>query len=267
MASKYPPFSVARATALELNLKSTKAYLDWHKKNNPSYLPRYPNRVYKEFVSWNDWLGTQNTFTPNQGVTYRPYWEAVKWSQKNAADHNLNTGAEWVEWCRQNRDTLLPKDIPMSPEAAYDEFKGNGWSVWLGQDVRAKLLASQVQTHLFAICSSANLATPGNYYTVVHAPMGEADLRERLQEHKDMRVYRGYKWENELSEQVGKLFSTFGKDIGEGVWFFPNLNALIFELDQILEWVTIKKTKDKVEVTMTTTYEVMFPDHMYKIKV
>jgi len=245
---KYPPFSVARATALELNLKSAKAYLNWHKENNPAYLPRYPNRVYKEFVSWNDWLGTKNVFTPNQGVSFRPYWEAVKWSQKNAADHNINTGAEWVAWCRQNRDTLLPKDIPMAPEAAYDEFKGNGWSVWLGTDLRGKMLASQVETHIFAICSNANLATPGNYYTIIHAPMGESEMHQKLAEHTDMRVYRGYKWDVALVEQVGQLFEVFGKNMGEGVWFIHNLNELIFELDMILEWFPIKKDKSVIRM-------------------
>jgi hypothetical protein len=240
MSTKFPPFITARQHALELAFQSKGDYIKWHKENNPQYLPRYPNRVYKEFVSWNDFLGTQNFFAANKPGVYRPYWEAVKWSQANAALYNIDTGKQWVEWCHANKGGLLPKDIPQSPEVVYLEFKGNGWEVWLGQNVRAKMKAIGVQTHLFAICSHENLSIPGNYYTILHAKQGEAELKEKLALHKDMKLYRAYKWDESIAEEVTKLIDSFSKDMGEGKIFIPNLNSLLFELDCMLEFL-IKK--------------------------
>lgn len=266
IGSKYPPFNTARQHAHELAFKSSVQYLKWHKENNPAYLPRYPNRVYtKEFVSWNDFLGTQNSFNQNHSKQWRPYWEAVKWSQKNAAEHNINTGPEWLAWCKNSGK--LPEDIPQTPESVYDEFRGNGWSVWLGQDVRAKLIAASVITHLFVICSNGNLAIPGNYYNIIHAPTGEKELKDKLAEHRDMKVYRGYKWDPEQAETVSKLIDAMGTNMGEGMYFFPNLNALLFELDSILEWVNIKKTDIEIVISEQKQYEIMFPDAAYKHKV
>lgn len=269
MASKYPSFTIARQSALELHMESKGAYIRWHKEHNPAYLPRYPDRVYtKEFVSWNDFLGTQTVFKGTKEKIapdkYRPYWEAVKWAQHNAAVYDINTGVEWVAWCKNCADKV-PNDIPKSPEQHYNEFKGNGWSVWLGQDVRAKLKAHGMPTHLFAICSHENLNVPGNYYKIIHASNGSAELKEKLSAHKDMKVFRAYKWDDAIAEDINKLIASFSKDMGEGKVFIPNLNTLIFELDMLLEFVIVKKKAELVEVELKER-DMHFADHMYKVK-
>lgn len=232
MRKKYAPFQTARQAALELSLSSRAAYIAWHKKHQPAYLPRYPNRVYKEFASWNDWLGTKNVFAPNVAKIFRPYWEAVKWAQKSAADNNIDTMQQWLEWVKLNP---LPDDIPARPDISYKEFTGNGWNTWLGKDIRGRLNAAKENTHIFAICSYWNLSVPRNYYAFVHAPMGVAEMRLKINQVKDLVVYRAYYWEPELSEQLNNLFKQYARDEGDGKMYCPNLNALIFEIDMILE--------------------------------
>lgn len=233
--SQYPPFSTARQGALDLHLSSRKAYIEWHKANNPKYLPRYPNRVYKEFTSWNDWLGTQNVFAPNQAKAFRPFWEAVKWAQKTAAENDIDTMQGWIDYTRRD-GVVIPGDIPMRPDTSYKEFVGNGWNVWLGKDIRGRLKAAKQNTHLFAICSYWTLSVPRNYYAFVHAPTGAAEMRVKLEYAKDLEVFRAYYWEPELAEQVNELFKRFARDEGDGKMFVPNLNALLFELDMLLQW-------------------------------
>lgn len=233
--TSFPPFHTARQAALELNLQSRNAYIDWHKKHNPPYLPRYPNRVYKEFVSWNDWLGTRNSFAPLEKKVFRPYWEGVKWAQQYAADNDLNTMQDWIEHLKKD-GVVIPDDIPRRPDIQYEDFKGNGWPVWLGKDVRSKLKAARVNTHIFAICSYWNLSVPRNMYAFVHAKNGVAEMKEKIDRVKDLVVFRAYWWDEDQADAVHDLFKRFARDEGDGKMFVPNLNALMFELDNILEW-------------------------------
>jgi len=237
MSNKYAPWNTARQAALELSLQSKSAYIKWHKEIKPTYLPRYPDKVYDEFVSWNDFLGTQNAFRGNieKDRLWRPYWEAVKWAQSIASQFDLDSRVDWVDWCKTEKN--LPIDIPLAPDVVYAEFKGNGWPVWLGKDVRSKLKAMGVQTHLFVICSHENLSVPGNYYTIMHAKLGISELKEKLSKHKDMRIYRIYDWDEKLSDQVNKMIEAYSKDMGDNKLFIPDLNSLLFELDCTLTWV------------------------------
>lgn len=232
MSKHFAPWSTARQAALELNLSSRSAYIKWHKANQPKYLPRYPNRVYKEFTSWNDWLGTQNVFNYNKAKILRPFWEAVKWAQKVAADNDIDTMQGWLDYIKINPP---PNDIPMRPDTAYEEFVGNGWNTWLGKDIRGRLKAAKVNTHIFAICSFWTLSVPRNIYAFVHAPLGVAEMRLKIEGVKDLVVYGAWYWESEIGDQLDKLFKQYARDEGDGKMFVPDMHSLIFELDLLLE--------------------------------
>lgn len=238
MAKKnnYAPFSTARQAVLELNFSSKKAYVEWHKASKCTYMPRYPNRVYKEFVSWNDWLGTQNVFAPNIAKPMRIFWEAVKFAQKLCADNDINTMQGWVDWTRANK---LPDDIPARPDTYYKEFTGNGWSTWIGKDIRGRLKAAKHETHVFAICNFWGLNVPNNYYAFVHAPMGVAEMRGKIDQAKDLIVFRAWYWESDKGEELNNLIKRYARDEGDGKMFCPNLNSLVFELDCLLEFIAL----------------------------
>lgn len=230
--SRYQPYAQARATALDLQLNSRSAYVKWHTETKCQYLPRYPERVYKEWVSWNDWLGTANVFKGDRQKPVRPMWEAVKWSQEFAGVHNISTMSEWLAYWKEHEDEL-PADIPARPDTRYVEWSQIGWKGWLGTDVRGRLLAAKQSTGLFAICSHHNLRMPGNKYALIQAEKGEAEFLQILRSEPDLRTVRCYKIDNELKEKVLETINLYGRDEGDG-WFIPNVNDVLFELDQIL---------------------------------
>ncbi len=228
--SKYPPYHQARATAIDLCLASASKYREWHKENKISYLPAYPERVYKEWVSWNDYLGNQNVFKGEVKQIVRPYWDAVKWAQEFAALHNLNIIQDWHNYWKDHKDEL-PTDIPLNPDAKYMEWVN--WGVWLGTDVRSRLLTAKMDTALLCICSRHSLSVPGNMFTIVQAEKGESELRSILKRDTELKVVKCYKMENEYKEQVMEVVKRWGRNDGNG-WFVPNVNNILFELDAIL---------------------------------
>lgn len=232
--SKYPPYSQARQQSLDLQLNSRAEYIKWHTDTKCQYLPRYPERVYKEWVSWNDWLGTANVFKGDliNQKPVRAFWEAVKFAQEFAALHNLDTMADWINYWKEHEDEL-PSDIPSRPDTRYVEWNQIGWKGWLGTDVRGRMAAAKQSTALFAICSHHNLRMPGNKYALIQAEQGPTELLRILKEHEDLVVVRCYRMDNELKEKVYELISAYGRDEGDG-WFIPNVNNVLFELDGML---------------------------------
>ena len=230
--SKYPPYHQGRAQALDLQLNSRQQYIDWHTRTDCKYLPRYPERVYKDWVSWNDWLGTANVFKGDAVKQVRPFWDAVKFAQSHAELHNINTMAEWLLWCKEHSEEL-PDDIPAHPDVHYAEWQQVGWKGWLGTDVRARLAAARHSTALLCLCSYHTLSKPGNIYAVVHADRGEGELRQVLAQDTTLRVVRAYKIGGDDKEIVMDCLNHFGRQEAEG-WFIPNINDLLFELDNRL---------------------------------
>lgn len=231
MASKYPPYPQARATAIDLQLASASKYREWHRMNKIKYLPCFPERVYlDEWAGWNDFLGNQNIFKGEVKQDVRPYWDAVKWSQEFASLHSLDTIQDWNTYWKEHKDDL-PKDIPLNPDAKYMEWVN--WGVWLGTDVRGRLLAAKTDTALLCICSRHSLSVPGNKFAIIQAEKGESELRSTLSRDKELRVVKCYRMENEYKEQVLAVINKWGRNEGDG-WFVPNINNVLFELDQLL---------------------------------
>lgn len=257
--SKYPPYQHARQQALELQLNSRQQYIDWHTSSKCQFLPRYPERVYKEWVSWNDWLGTANVFKGDlfDGKTLRPFWDAVKWAQQHAGTHDINTMAQWIVYCKDHGDQI-PADVPHRPDQRYTDWAQIGWKGWLGTEVRSKLVAAKQNTALLAICSHHSNRMPGNKYAIIQAENGEAQLINILGQHKDLVVIRVYTMENDLKEQVIALLSRHGRDEGDG-WFIPNVNNLLFDLDMVLLQHRMVVPPRKVVVEFTE--EMLAPGH------
>ncbi len=228
--SKYPPYHQARATAIDLALASANKYREWHKENKITYLPAYPERVYKDWVSWNDFLGNQNVFKGELKQEVRPYWDAVKWAQEFASIHDLDTIQDWSNYWKEHREEL-PSDIPLSPDSKYMEWVN--WGVWLGTDIRSRLLTAKMNTGLLCICSRHSLSVPGNMFTIIQAEKGEVELRSTLTRDRELRVVRCYKMEGEIKDQIMETIKKHARHDSRG-WFCENVNNLLFELDLLL---------------------------------
>lgn len=106
------------------NLKA-KSSLDWRKliekEAIPDYIPKSPQDVYKEWVSWNDFLGTDNK-KPSD-YNYIPLKDAIEYVQKN-----LDVKSK-LEWRKLVLDGKIPNNIPNRPERYY---RNRGWMSWNG---------------------------------------------------------------------------------------------------------------------------------------
>ena len=228
--SRFPPFAVAKAQALDLQMPSSYAYKAWHKKNKIKYLPRFPDRVYREWVSWNDYLGTNNEYKGEHRKKVRPYWEAVTWAQQICKDNQLSTVEDYKIWAKENKDKL-PADIPLHPDGKYVK-EWEGWGIWLGNTVKAKVEVAKQELGLIAICSMQRLSLPGNSYSIIESE-GEGEIIDAFNRDMSLRMVKCYNLPKQDRELVYSLLNKHGRNNGD-FWFIPNVSNLIFELDQML---------------------------------
>jgi hypothetical protein len=105
-----------------LDIKSCSEWLEhWKLNEKPKNIPGYPQNTYKEWVSWNRFLGTK------EKVPFVPYKEAHKLALKL----KLKSQKEWMEWSKINR----PNGIPSNPQTIYKDKGWVSWGVFLGTGV------------------------------------------------------------------------------------------------------------------------------------
>lgn len=209
---------------------SRQLYIDWHHFHKPTFLPGRPYRVYKDWVSWNDFLGNNNKFGGPDKSNYVPYWEAVRWAQKYCKKNKITTINKWQSWYKE---VGLPENIPKRPDQIYEDFWENGgWTTWLGKNVRAVMKSEKEEVGLLAICTISS--EPKNVLEVVIAKDGINHLKEILERRGNLTVLKIYRHEVELQDAVKAIFDRFTYDRGGMVYMVPNVNELLFELSNIL---------------------------------
>lgn len=227
--------------ALELvrrhSIHSRAHYWRWHDSVKPP-LPRMPNKHYAEWSSWNDFLGTMNSFEKTlrkrmgMKVSWRPFWEAVRYAQRVAKEEGIHTQKEWEKW---HDSGMCPKDIPKRPQLEYSEFTGVGWKTWLGKNIRGKIMSQKQNLALFALHTTTTM--PKNILTIRKYTDGMYAMQEAMRDDPSLeKPLRVYKWEDPLADQVYKVVEALGVDKGNNQWLCPNVHELIFELDNMLEW-------------------------------
>jgi len=206
-------------------------YRKWHDEVEPYYLPKMPERVYKgEWTSWNDFLGVDNSWDgwdrqrKKQGGWWMPYWEAVRFVQKL---HLKNKN----EYKQAYTDGLISDHIPRAPDQTYgDEW--TGWKSFLGSGIVEKVASAEKVTGILCLCSSSLL--PPNVLEVIIAPEGRGQLQDKLDGRNDLRPYRAYVWEANIWPQVKSVMSALGSEQAPNVFMFSNVNAIVYELDNLL---------------------------------
>lgn len=123
---KFLPFKEARDFVRELkikrklkfkNVKEWKAYSKSGKK--PLNIPVHPEKVYKIWIDWPDWLG----YAPKRANIFKSF----KRARAFARNLKLRNCTEWRVYCKSGK---RPFDIPFSPNYYYKEWIN--WSDWLG---------------------------------------------------------------------------------------------------------------------------------------
>ena len=147
--TKFVSFVDAQWMVKRAQLHSRKQFWEWIDSESIAYIPKMPQRVYTDdWVSWNDFLGVNNQWISNKKDpgNYRPYWDAVRWSQDNANKNDLHTMKEWLAWYGDND---VPDNIPKRPDAYYDEWAG--WGTWLGNTIKGRIMTEKKANGILAL--------------------------------------------------------------------------------------------------------------------
>jgi superfamily II DNA or RNA helicase len=124
--NRWRSFESARAFVWALNLKNLEEWREYCSSGEkPDDIPSSPNRVYKEYKSAGDWLGTGTVRTDL--IAFLTYDE----SKDHIHKLKLSSQADWTNWKKAG---MRPKNIPSDP---YKSYKNSGWISWpdfLGYD-------------------------------------------------------------------------------------------------------------------------------------
>ena len=114
---KYRSYEQAKKYVQLLKFKNYKEWKNYCRTNNkPKDIPHNPQNVYKNFVSYTDFLGTKYIYPTKRG--YVDYVSAKKFA------HSLNLKS-LKEWHSISKAGKLPSNMPGRPEAYYKDFEGN----------------------------------------------------------------------------------------------------------------------------------------------
>jgi hypothetical protein len=230
------PYEEAKKLVQDEMIPSRAKYIEWWDANKPKALPRFPYRVYKEWVSWNEFLGTNNKFQ-EVGKKWRSLEEATVWAHKL----NLKSQKEWMDWCRENKDKL-PADIPARPDLVFERWRS--WNHWLGnkpvQAVEAKRDAEKRK--LFYIIRMPDV--PMNVYTFGTEEGGISALKERWQREK-FHVAKLFWFDNEKALRIRNIIETLSTSYHgtaeyharENQRIVPNIHEVIYYLEMNLDVV------------------------------
>lgn len=200
-------------------IDSRTVYWAWMREENILYLPIHPNRVYDEWVSWNDYLGKANTFRGKiEEGTFIPYWEAVRWVHTSG----IRGWEEWKKACREGR---VPSNIPHWPNVHY---KKDGFSaeVWFGKDLIAKVDVMDKQKFLWSLVKMEGEPEGVVWFLKVR----REDLRT-----EGWKVLKVWEYEEELEGVVWDIITKNSSEYYEREQrLCPNIAQMAFALDSKL---------------------------------
>jgi hypothetical protein len=214
-------FEEARMLARDECIAHRAEYFKWHDWNKPKQIPKYPQVTYKDqWVSWNDWLGNNNTF---KGVKKkcRPFTEAVAWVHKL----KLKSSAQWIVHVREHG---IPDDIPSHPELYYDQWVS--WPHWIGNTLSKRVAVAQKTIEECGLLYIVHMPQrPANIFRIGIESGGLSAIRD-TQAKMGFRVIKlfkmevGYDWKA-LVDQYAKPWWE-----NDAEYVVSNVNELMFEL-------------------------------------
>lgn len=232
-------------------VSSRSQYDHWWKRHQPKDIPRFPYRVYKEWVSWNDFLGTANKFGRQNNTKHRTFEDAIRYVHSL----KLNTFAEWKELVKNNQ---LPADIPKRPDLVYSKWRT--WPYWLGTTIRDTLEAKQqvAKSQIYYIIHET-----GSYENVLTFGIdsGISSFYDRW-ERDNFKIIRVYWYNpnhaNYINAVVTKLSSPYlGDDYRRIV---PNFWEIIYYLEQKLDRANLQQARQTIEEMRRYNPMLLTPD-------
>lgn len=246
---RYMSYTALKQTAQDLGIKNRWAYEKWVRRDRPPGAPLYPNRVYKEWVRWGDFLGTGNEFVPfmkwkeMQKKDWVPYWDAARWAQSKG----FKSGREYHEAYKRGE---FPDNIPCAPQQVYSKKYKGGWISWpafLGKTIQSKIQTMQHKLKLFAIAGIKGY--PQNYFMLLIAPEGKDQLKLMI----ETNAFRVYMYDDDNKQELGKIVRATCSHQGGDMYMCSNMNELFFELDTTFDFDQSLTTLISKEITQEST--------------
>ena len=226
-------YDQAARIAKEAGCVSRKSFWDWHAAARPNNIPKMPQRVYKEWTTWGEFLGTNNTFQIYEKGSYRKYWEAVRWAQKTCKEQGLTKSLDWLHYYDEH-EADIPKDIPKNAHYHYKE-DWLGWATWLGSNIEATIMSAREEIAVFALCNQS--WTAANVVKVLIAKDGIGQLKDMMEE-QSLTPVKVYELEQGLAEECNNILHANASVQHDGTFIANDMNNLMFEFDNLLEAYT-----------------------------
>lgn len=126
---EYWPIEKSRDYVHKLGLKNVKDWYQLIKSGKlPNQIPRAPEHQYKlhGWISWGDWLGTENISHTEISKNYLSFKEAREENRRLVKLYGIKTIEDWKKAKRLGK---IPENIPAAPWRAYSKNRvnnGNG---------------------------------------------------------------------------------------------------------------------------------------------
>lgn len=222
----YLDYPSAKRFALSLKLNSQEQWINWHTSTKPDFIPRAPNLYYKEWETWGIFLGSGNLSPQQKKARSRPYHEALKVVHQL----NINTAAEYKDWCRANGKG----DLPITPEVVY-KSEWEGWPKYLGKTITAKVESMNTDVSVLVITQHSGF--PNNVYEIRIDKGGKSSVleRQRTQQFHITKIYKNDPTQQGTIQRIISSNSSPWWD-GNNMFLIQNIHQLVFDLDAVLLW-------------------------------
>jgi len=187
-----------------------KEYKKWSKiVDFPEFLPKAPNRVFNDWTTWGDFLGTGRTSSHKKKDIYLDYDQAKSYLKEN---FSMKSSIDF-------RNTKLPEFIPKKPYNIYKEW--SGWHHFLDY------LPFKRTEKNYLDYNDAKVWICNNFGKIT-----SKDYREKSKNNeipiflpkKPERFYENFSWGEFLSDNGRKKNKNFYMNYSEALEIVRNLN-------------------------------------------
>ena len=127
MYKKFRSFKDARKFVHSLKFTKRDGTNDWRayckSGKKPVDIPAAPDKVYKNkgWISFGDWLGTNNVSYVIKSKNYLPWKEAKPIYRRLAKEYRLKNGSDWKKFAKSHKKLLDKLHLPAQPWTAYSK--------------------------------------------------------------------------------------------------------------------------------------------------
>ncbi|MGZ8924306.1 MAG: hypothetical protein ACXW2E_00350 [Nitrososphaeraceae archaeon] len=227
---KYLSYEDAKEFVRGEMIPSRKKYHEWWDRHKPKAVPKFPYRTYREWTSWNDFLGTSNHFGIKAARSWRNMEEAALWVHRLRLENYVS----WMAYCKINK---LPVDIPTRPDLVYKKWKS--WNHWLGnKPVEALQAVRDAQKlHIYFIVHEKGV--PENVFTFGVDTIGPSNFKERWQ-HEKFDIIKLFWYDAEKVTTIDHIVTTFSTPYlaNDKQRICPNVWEILWYLSMNLDLIT-----------------------------